>query len=269
LKVDMSKEHRIKANGNTLHAVEEGTEGKPWLTCLHTLAGNNTIFDDHAPALGKEFRLLKLDARGHGKSTAENPANSLDDLVADVAAVWDALGVERSRLLGISLGGMTSVGLTLTHPDRVEKLVAADCRLDAPQFFVDMWADRQKRLTDSGIAAVAEATLPIWFTEKTRNDRPELVERARRIIEGTSAPGYVGASRSLQKLDYKRRVGEIRCPTLYLVGELDGPHPEQMREFASMTPGAKYAEIPGVAHMANLEAPEDFTRIVLDFLKAA
>lgn len=264
----MSEVHRVPVAGNSLHAVVEGAEGRPWLTCLHTLAGNLTIWDDLAPALARDFRLLLLDARGHGRSTAENEADSLADLVSDVAAIWDALGIDRSSILGISLGGMTGVGLALTHPDRVEKLVAADCRLDAPQFFVDMWAGRQRQLKESGMEAVAEGTLPIWFSERTRAERPEVVERARRIIVGTSAPGYMGASRALQKLDYKRRVGEMTCPTLYLVGELDGPHPKEMREFAEMTPGAKFAEIPGVAHMANMEAPEAFAKIALDFLKS-
>jgi 3-oxoadipate enol-lactonase len=245
----------------------EGAEGKPWLTCLHTLASNVTLWDAQVPALAQHFRLLRLDARGHGQSTAAHPAASLDDLVADVAAVWDALGIERSSILGISLGGMTGVGLALTHPGRVEKLVAADCRLDAPPFFVDMWTQRQKQLSESGPQAVADTTMPIWFSEKTRKERPEIVERARAMIVGTSAPGYIGASRALQKLDYKRRLGDIRCPTLFLVGELDGPHPNEMRAFATLTPGATFVEIAGVAHASNLEAPSDFTEIVLDFLE--
>jgi 3-oxoadipate enol-lactonase len=262
------EEHLIEAGGNKLHAVVEGAEGAPWLTCLHTLASNLSLWDDQTPALGKRFRLLKLDARGHGRSTAERPAGSLDDLVSDVASVWEALGVERSLVLGISLGGMTGVGLALAHPTRVIKLVAADCRLDSPAFFVDMWTDRMRQLGDSGLPTVADVTLPIWFSEKTRRERPEIVARGRAMIVGTSHPGYVGAARSLQKLDYKRRLGAIRCPTLFLVGELDGPHPNEMRGFAKLTPGAKFVEIAGVAHASNLEAPEQFAKIVLDFLKS-
>ena len=263
----MAQEHCIEVGGNKLHAVVEGAQGKPWLTLTHTLASNVSLWDGQAPELAKHFRLLRLDARGHGQSTAAHPASSLDDLVADVAAVWDALGIERSNILGISLGGMTGVGLALDHPERVEKLVAADCRLDAPPFFVDMWTARQKQLSESGAEAVADTTMPIWFSEKTRKERPEVVNRARAMIVGTSVPGYLGASKALQKLDYKRRLGEVRCPTLFLVGELDGPHPNEMREFAALTQGAKFVEIAGVAHASNLEAPEQFTKIVLDFLK--
>jgi 3-oxoadipate enol-lactonase len=161
---------------------------------------------------------------------------------------------------------MTGVALALGYPERVEKLVAADCRLDSPPFFVDMWSQRQKQWREVGPDAVAEVTLPIWFSETTRSERPEIVERARAMIAGTSTPGYMGASTALQKLDYKKRLGEIRSPTLFLVGELDGPHPQEMREFARLTPGAKFVEIAGAAHASNLEAPGEFTRIALDFL---
>jgi len=264
----VAEEHFIEVGGNKLHAVVNGAEGRPWLTCLHTLASNLTLWDEQAPALAKSFRVLRLDARGHGQSTAVNQAASISELAADVAAVWDALETKRSNILGISMGGMTGVGLALEHGDRVEKLVAADCRLDSPQFFIDMWSERQKQWREIGPDAVADATLPIWFCEKTRSERPDIVERARAMITGTSEPGYFGASTALQRMDLKSKLGAIRCPTLYLVGELDGPHPKEMQEFAALTPNAKYVEIPGVAHASSLEAPDAFTRIVLDFLNA-
>jgi 3-oxoadipate enol-lactonase len=263
----MSEETFIEVGGNKLHAIIDGPAGGPWLTCLHTLASNLHLWDDQGPALAESFRTLRLDARGHGQSTADNPAASLEELAADVVAVWDALGIARSDVLGISLGGMTGVGLALHYPDRIGKLIAADCRLDAPDFFVDRWTERQKQLNEIGADAVADSTLPIWFSEKTRTERPDIVERARAMIVGTSVPGYMGASTALQRMDYKKRLGDIRCPTLFLVGELDGDHPKEMREFASLVPGAEFAEIPGVAHASNLEAPEAFTKIVLDFLR--
>jgi 3-oxoadipate enol-lactonase len=264
----MGEEHFIEVGGNKLHGIVEGEEGKPWLTCLHTLASNLTLWDDQAPALAKEFRLLRLDARGHGQSTATNQASSIFELAADVVGVWDALGIERSNVLGISLGGMTGVGLALEHGDRVEKLVAADCRLDSPQFFIDMWSERQKQWREIGPDAVADATLPIWFSEKTHEERPDIVARGRAMITGTSEPGYFGASTALQGMDLKSKLGAIRCPTLYLCGELDGPHPKEMQEFAELTPNAKYVEIPGASHASNLEAPDAFARIVLEFLKS-
>jgi 3-oxoadipate enol-lactonase len=131
-----------------------------------------------------------------------------------------------------------------------------------------MWTKRQQTLRDGGMEAVAEATLPIWFSEATRASRPGVVEMARGMILGTSEPGYLGASTALKRLDYKRRLAEVPCPTLFLVGALDGAHPQEMREMASLVPGAEFVEIADAAHISNLEQPERFTEAVLRFLGA-
>lgn len=264
----MSEEHFIEVAGARLHVAVDGPSGAPWLTCLHALATDLRLWDPQLEALASAFRLIRIDARGHGGSTAEPAATTLGELAADVVAVWDRLGVARSHVLGLSLGGMTGFGLALDAPDRLGKLIAADCRADAPQFFVDMWSKRQQSLREGGMAAVADATLPIWFSEPTRANRPELVASARAMILETSPAGYVGASSALQKMDYKRRLAEIRAPTLFLVGALDGWHPEEMRGMAALVAGARYVEIPEAAHLSNLEQPERFNAAVLQFLRS-
>ena len=88
------------------------------------------------------------------------------------------------------------------------------------------------------------------------------------MIVGTSEPGYVGAATALQRLDYKRRLKEVRSPTLFLVGALDGPHPAEMRSMAALVPGAEFVELADAAHISNMEQPERFNEAVLRFLQA-
>jgi 3-oxoadipate enol-lactonase len=263
-----AEERFVEVGGHRLEIAIDGRVGAPWLTCLHALAADLRLWASQIGPLGAHFRLLRISARGHGKSTADNPPVSMDDLAADVVAVWDALRIARSHVLGLSLGGMTGIALALGHPTRVDRLVAADCRADAPPFFVDMWTKRQQTMREGGMAAVAEGTLPIWFSEATRRGRPEIVEAARRMIADTSEPGYLGASTALQRLDYKRRLSEIRCPTLFIVGAEDGAHPKEMREMAALVPGAAFVEIADAAHIANMEQPERFNDAVLRFFQA-
>ena len=260
-------ERLVEVGGNRLHIAVDGHADGPWLTLLNSLAADMRMWEPQIGPLGKTFRLLRIDARGHGRSSADNPPRSVDDLAADVVGVWDALRIERSHVVGLSLGGMTGFGLALDHPKRVSRLVAADCRSDAPTFFVEMWDKRQQTLRESGIAGVAEGTLPIWFSEATRKERPHVVEAARAMICATSEPGYMGASRALQKLDYKRRLPELKCPTLFLVGALDGPHPKEMRDMAALVPGAEFVELAEAAHISNMEQPERFNEAVLRFLQ--
>jgi 3-oxoadipate enol-lactonase len=263
----MSKERFIEANGNKLHVLIDGAADRPWLTLLHGLAAHAGLWENQVRAFSPYFRCLRLSMRGHGKSSVERPPSSFEDIVADVVAMWDAVGVETSNVVGISMGGMTGFGLALGHPQRLIKLVAADCRADAPQFFYDMWTKRQALLRDKGMDAVAEETLPIWLSEATRKNRPDLVALARKMIAGTSTEGWMGASRALQRLDYKRRLSEIRCPTLLISGALDMWHPQEMREMAGLIPGAEFVEIAEAAHIASLEQPEQFNDAVLSFLR--
>jgi 3-oxoadipate enol-lactonase len=265
----MSEERFIPVGTNRLHVLIDGGPDRPWLTCLHGAATNVHLWDPQISALGSLFRILRIDVRGHGKSTADVTAESFDDLVADVIAVWDALGIETSTVVGLSLGGMTGFGLAIHHPNRVERLIAADCRSDAPAFFADSWVDRLQILKDKGIAGIAEVTVPMWMTEATKAGRPDVLAGARAMILATSERGYFSVATPLMGLDYKKDLGRIRCPTLLVVGAEDGPHPEEMRRMAGLIPGAAYAVVEGAGHLSNFEQPGRFNAVVLDYLGSA
>jgi 3-oxoadipate enol-lactonase len=262
----MSQVLRIAANGTEFRVLIDGPEDKPWLTCLHSLATRAELWDDQIEVLTKDFRVLRIDARGHGGSDPANGPYSFDQLAKDVVAIWDSLGVEKSAVLGLSMGGMTALGLALDHGPRVTRIVAADCRSDAPDFFRNMWADRQRILAEKGMEAIADITIPTWLTEETRSKHPDKVERVRRMILDTSRDGYIGATEALRGLNYKSRLGDIKCPACLVVGAADGVHPTEMRSMADHISGVRFTEIPAAAHLANLENPTAFNETVCAFL---
>lgn len=264
----MQTEARVVTNGAEFRVLIDGSEGKPWLTCLHSLATRAELWEDQIGTLTQDFRVLRIDARGHGKSDPAGSPYSFDQLANDVVAIWDQLGIERSAVLGLSMGGMTAFGLALDHPSRVTRFVAADCRSDAPDFFRTMWADRQRVLAEKGMEAIADITIPTWLTEATRAKHPDLVQRVRRMILDTSREGYLGATGALRGLDYKRRLAGIGCPACLVVGAADGLHPAEMRSMAELIPSARLVEIPAAAHLANLENPHVFNDAIRGFLKA-
>jgi 3-oxoadipate enol-lactonase len=87
------------------------------------------------------------------------------------------------------------------------------------------------------------------------------------MILATSERGYVSVATPLMKLDYKKDLDRIRCPTLLVVGTEDGPHPEEMRRMADLIPGAEYAAVEGAGHLSNFEQPERFNAVVIDYLR--
>ena len=263
----MAEDRFIEVGGNKIHAIVHGEGNGPWVTFVHALATNATLWDDEAKSFTPEFRVLQIDLRGHGRSESKTKVETLGDFGSDIVAVWDALGIDKSHVVGLSVGGMIGFGLALDHPDRLIKLVAADCRSDAPEMFVQNWINRRAVLAEKGMSGVADMTLATWFAKKTQAEKRDVIDRARAMIMSTSDEGYIGASKAIEKIDYKRRLGEIRVPTLLVVGAEDGPHPAEMREMAKLMPGVDLVEIEDAGHLANMEQPERFDDIVLSFLR--
>lgn len=264
----MADNRFIEVGGNRIHAIVHGEGNGPWVTFVHALATNAKLWDDDAKRFTPEFRVVQIDLRGHGQSESKVGVETLEDYGSDIVAVWDALGIEKSHLVGLSVGGMIGFGLALGHPDRLLKLVAADCRSDAPEMFVKNWINRRAVLADKGMEGVADMTLATWFAKKTQAEKTHVIDRARAMIMETSDEGYIAASKAIEKIDYKRRLGEIRVPTLMVVGAEDGPHPAEMRDMAKLLPGVGFEEIEDAGHLANIEQPERFDDIVLGFLRA-
>lgn len=245
----------------------DGEAGAPWLTLLHSLATHSDLWAPQVAALQGRFRILSLDFPGHGASAAPAGALTIGGLADQVLRVWDALGVARSHVAGLSLGGMTALELGLAAPERIGALVAADCRADAPAVFRDMWSERQAMVRAGGLAAIVEPTLASWLTPATRSERRDLVSEVEAMILATAPAGYLAATAALQGLDVKPRLGAMTARTWFVCGDADGPHPAEMQSMAQATPGSAYVEIAGAAHLANLEQPEAFNAALLAALE--
>lgn len=257
----------VDAGGVTLSAQVEGEAGKPWLLLSNSLAADLSMWDDQMAHLTRTHRVLRYDTRGHGASAAPEGPYSFDDLVADMVALLDHVGAEQADVMGLSLGGMTALGLGLAHPARVRRMVVCDARADAPPPFVQSWDDRIAAIRAGGMAAVVEGTLARWFTPAAD---PSVPARAKAMILGTSAVGYEGCAGALKRLDYLRHLGGMAVPVRYVVGAEDmGAPPPAMRAMAEATPGASFVEIPGTAHVPNMENPAAFAAALGDFLGAA
>jgi|GEM_PF-691230 len=266
---------QIPSQDAVLHARLEGPANAPVITLLHTLATTMALYDEQARDLAASYRVLRLDMRGHGQSTAgpntstgqtdPETAYTLAALAQDVITVWDHLGIKTSHLLGLSIGGMIALEVALTHPSRVTSLIAADCRADVPPPFLALWPARRALLAEHGLSAVADATLPTWFTPSAL---PEAIAEARAMILETSPAGYYGATRALEGVNITPRLPSLKTPTLFLAGSNDGVFPQAAHAMAEASPNSRAHIIQGPAHLPNLEAPAAFAAAITPFLKA-
>ena len=106
-----------------------------------------------------------------------------------------------------------------------------------------------------------------WFTPAFREDHPDVVEWAGRMLRGTPAEGYAGCCEAIRDIDLRGRLGEIRAPTLVIAGADDpATPPEHAGLIRASIPEARLEVIPQAAHLANVEQPEAFTTAILGHL---
>lgn len=255
-------------DGVSLHTQVDGPEGAPWIVLSNSLGANLAMWDGQIDMLTRKYRVLRYDQRGHGASDAPAEPYNFDMLVSDVIALMDDYGIDKADFIGLSMGGMTGMGLAIKHPDRFGRMVLADARSVATEAYKAMWDQRIATINESGIGDVADASLGLWFTEDWRAENPKETEDARAMIAGTDPKGYIASCYALRELDYFKDLGSITLPVLYICGGEDkGAPPLEMQQMARITPGARYFEIPKAGHVANINRPKVFNAAVEEFLE--
>lgn len=241
-----------------LHHQVEGPADAPALVLLNSLGTDLRMWDAQAAALRDELRIVRCDARGHGDSPYAAAPWTLADLGADVLRLLDLLGIERAHVAGVSLGGATAVWLAANAPERVDRLVP--CFTSAYFGPPDPWLERAATVRAEGVAAVSEAVLGRWFTAAID---PGLRARMKAMIEATPPDGYAAATEVVAHLDLRGDLPAITAPTLVVAGAEDvATPPAAGRALADGIPGAEFVELPGAAHLGNVERPDAVTDLI-------
>ena len=258
----------IKTAGLRLNVVDEGPRDAPVVMLSHSLGANLTMWAPQAAALAAEFRVIRYDTRGHGRSDAPEGPYSLAEFGGDVVALLDTLDIERVHFVGLSLGGMTALGLALEHRARIASICAANCTAQTPDGGAAMWDERIAVARSEGMAALVEATLARWFTADMLATRQHEVAQVREMIQGTPVAGYSGCCAALKTLAYRDRLDGLRVPALFIAGAQDPSVPlAAMRDMYGRVAGTRYVELVA-AHLSNLECAAAFNAALLEFLRA-
>ncbi|KAA2235497.1 bifunctional 3-oxoadipate enol-lactonase/4-carboxymuconolactone decarboxylase PcaDC [Salinarimonas soli] len=245
----------------TLAYTLTGPEGAPVVAFSNSLGTTRAMWDALLPAL-RGYRVLTYDTRGHGASTLGPQGATIDDLADDLAALLDALAIERAHAVGLSLGGMTAQAFALRHPARVRGLVlmATSAHMPPPE----AWADRVTLVRRDGMAAIADAVLTRWFTPAADASRISPVGEAFLAVD---PEGYARACETIAAMDLRERISGIAAPTLILAGADDPATPvAHMEEIRARIPDAELVVIPRAAHLFAVERPDVTASHLLAFL---
>jgi 3-oxoadipate enol-lactonase len=243
--------------------VQGNPRGTP-VVFSNSLAADHTMWDDQMAALERDYCIVRYDTRGHGASSAPPGDYDLDDLADDVLALLDHLGHERAHFVGLSLGGAIGQVLGARHGDRLLSLALCDTIALMP---AGIWTERVATARAQGVGALAPATLERWFTPAFHAAVPDTVARVGRMIAATSVAGYAGCAAALRDLDLTALLGQIRVPTLVMVGADDPSTPVAASERIHQgIAGSKLVVIPDAAHLSNIEQTGAFNRALCEFL---
>jgi 3-oxoadipate enol-lactonase len=259
---------RIKANGITFNYSVDGPDGAPWLMLSNSLATNLAMWDGQAAALGSSFRVLRYDQRGHGATEATEGRYTFDLLIADAVALLDALSIPKVNFAGLSMGGVTALGLALRHADRVDRVIVCDSPCASTPASAQQWEERIVVAREKGMDALAEPTVTRWFPPDIVAANPPYLDRVRQMIRTTPAAGFIGCAAALADHDLRSQVASVKRPMLFLCGEKDGNNAGVMRQMHEALPGSGYVELKGAGHISNLDRPGEFNRAIGEFLGA-
>jgi 3-oxoadipate enol-lactonase len=247
-----------------VHYLLEGPDDAPVLVLSNSLGTTLAMWDQQVSALSGRSRLLRYDHRGHGGSPVPLGPYAIEDLRRDVLVLLDRLEVERFSFCGLSIGGVVGMWLAGEAPERVERLVLCCTSLRFPP---DTFDSRAQTVRAEGVSAIVGAVVERWFTPAFHTSRPDVVERARRMLLAVPAEGYAGCCEAVRDADLSGRLDTISAPTLVIAGADDPAAPPDQAELISDSiTGAALEVIPDGAHLANMEQPEAITQAILDYL---
>ncbi len=215
------------------------------------------------------WRVIAPDLRGFGDGNADPPAASMDDYVADIVDLLDALHIHDAVIGGVSMGGYVAFALLRLAPHYVKGLILADTRsqADTPEG-VDGRRRMLATLHDQGVGAVADEMLPRLVGRTTLEERPAVAAFVRELMGAQNPAAIAGALTSMMKrADSTALLATVRCPTLVVVGEEDALTPPASAESLQRgIAGAQLVVLPRAGHLPSLETPDAFNESLARFL---
>lgn len=266
----------ITVKGQRMFYLDEGTGFS--VLFGHSYLWDSSMWEPQIKELSASYRCIVPDLWGHGRSDPppQSPY-SIEALAEDAWELAQALKLERFAVVGLSVGGMWAVHLALAHPEAVAALVLMDTYVgpepkeSAARYFQMIgMVEKLGRIPPQ----MLDALLPLFFSPATLQRSPKFVEEFRSqltSIPPERIPGILALGKGIfSRNSVLERLGEIKAPTLIIVGKDDRSRPpHEAQKMAELIPGARLEIIPDAGHISNLEKPEEVTALLKAFLSEA
>ena len=258
----MTRMGRVTTAGGQAIGVEEagGGDAVP-IVFLHGVGSDKSVWAPQLEHFGQARRAIAFDYPGYGESDPARPGTTRDDFAASILAAMDALDIGQAHVCGLSLGGVIAIALHHSAPERCASLILADSFAAHP----DGQAIYDRSIAAShSMAELAAARTPALLAAGASET---LHREVRETMARVDPEAFRIGAEAVWLADQRDRVAAIDVPTLVLVGDQDSVTPlELSQELADMIPGAELHILAGAGHLANIERPADFNRLVEEFV---
>lgn len=249
----------------------------PYLILAHAGIADRRMWDDQLPAFARRYRVVRYDMRGFGNSAmTPGPFSHRQDLYR----LLKFLGIERTHLIGCSMGGLTAIDFSLEHSTMVGSLVLVspavsgyEFQSEPPQPVLELIAARRQRRLDRA----AELQVQIWV-DGPKRAAGQVNEHVREYVWQMSLTALSNQADFLLETGFvmeqpleppaMKRLEEIAVPVLIIIGDQDDDSIGAVADvLVTRLPGARKVVIAGAAHLPNMEKPAEFNQAVLSFLR--
>jgi len=241
----------------------------PALFVIHGIGARRATFDRLIEGLRDRFTCISYDLRGHGLTPRTGERFGLDDLVDDLEALRDRLGIQKAHFAGHSLGGMIAPAYARRHPDRVLSL-----GLWSTAAFRDPDDSQKVRavvaaMREKGIGPVLDTLTARWFTDAFCAARPDVIDWRKRQVLDTEPDVFLNVFDIYAETEMGPWLHEIAAPAQIITGEADGGcNPRLNRLIHQAMPGSELEILEGLKHAIFIEATDRVLPHVRRFLLA-
>ena len=233
-------------------AYERRGKGTP-LVLLHGYPLDHHLWDDVVPLLEDTFDVILPDLRGFGESTIADSSPTVEDYASDIAGLLDHLGIQKTAIVGHSMGGYVALAFARLYPDRLTGLglVSSQVLADPPDRREGRYKSA-KDVSENGIDSVVATMTPKF----TANEKLQAFARA--SMEQQQPTAYIGALKAMaERPDSTPLLASLEIPVVVVHGTSDALIPvDRAREVKAALAQAHLVEISGVGHMPMMEATE-------------
>jgi pimeloyl-ACP methyl ester carboxylesterase len=252
-------------NGLNIHHETQG-DGPP-IVFVHGLGATSNVWHAQRTILSKYYRVIIYDRSGSGRSQQSRTGYSIDAWADELAGLLDSLDVPSAVVVGHSLGSMIVQRFAGKYANRTRALILAGGEAELPPHEKQILTERARSIEAHGLTTVVDPWLVAVLSAATREANPALAGLVRDMFLSNDGPTYASHCLALRDGSVLSDHGNIRCPTLLLVGDQDMATPlGWQRQIAAGIANSRIRIIPNTGHMTMLESPTVFNTALLDFL---